>query len=124
MRKKVAIIDDDKKLLAELSSMLSGNGFDVYPYSEGCIALHHIPAVMPDIILLDLQMDNVSGFQVADKLRCSAKTHDIPVIAMTGYYMQDEYSLLMKMCGLRNCILKPFNPDEVLQEISDAINNG
>ncbi|MCB4791488.1 MAG: response regulator [Elusimicrobia bacterium] len=123
MKKKIAIVDDDNNFLEELSSLLSGNGYDVYAYSNGSDALREIPRVMPDIILLDLKMDKVSGFQVAYKLRNIQKARDIPVIPMTGYYTQDEYGLIMKICGLKNCKLKPFDPGKLMQEISETIKN-
>jgi chemosensory pili system protein ChpA (sensor histidine kinase/response regulator) len=121
MAKKVAIVDDNMGFLEELSSMLRENGYAVYPFSDGKSALDDIPSILPDIVLLDLKMDKISGFQVADRLKYSAKTKNIPMIAMTGYYSQKEYDDAIKICGMRRCILKPFSPDKILSEIAEVI---
>jgi two-component system response regulator ChvI len=117
MKQTVMIIDDDKVLLSELAEALEGSGYLVKPFSEGKAALLAAPRIMPDVILLDLKMDKVSGFQVADKLNCSPKTENIPIIAMTGYFTQDEYSLITRICGMKKCINKPFKMEDIIAEV-------
>jgi two-component system response regulator ChvI len=121
MKQTVMIIDDDKVLLSELTEALEANGYQVRPFSDGKTALAAAPRIMPDIILLDLKMDKVSGFQVADKLNCSPKTENIPIIAMTGYFTQDEYSLITRICGMKKCINKPFKMEDIIAEVSKIL---
>jgi len=116
------IIDDDRELLTELTDALQSEDYLVRPYSDGKSALLAAPKIMPDLILLDLKMDKVSGFQVADKLNCSPKTESIPIIAMTGYFTQEEYSLITRICGMRKCINKPFKMEYIISEIEKLLN--
>jgi two-component system response regulator ChvI len=121
MKQIIMIIDDDKVLLSELSEALESNGYIVRPFSDGKTALAAAPRIMPDLILLDLKMDKVSGFQVADKLNCSPKTENIPIIAMTGYFTQDEYSLITRICGMKKCINKPFAMEAIIAEVAKTL---
>ena len=123
MKQTVMIIDDDRVLLSELAEAMEAEGYDVKPYSDGKSALLAAPKIMPDVILLDLKMDKVSGFQVADKLNCSPKTENIPIIAMTGYFTQEEYSLITRICGMKKCINKPFKMEDIMSEVSKILSD-
>jgi DNA-binding response OmpR family regulator len=66
-------------------------------------------------------MDKKSGFQVADEIKKSAELPDIPIVAMTGFYTEKEHSILMNVCGIRTCLIKPFNPLDVINKIEQII---
>jgi CheY-like chemotaxis protein len=123
MKKKILIIDDDKELLNELSVLLEGHGYEVTAASDGKSGLDLIPALQPDLVLLDLKMEGMSGFRVADKLNCSRVANSIPIIAMSGHYSPDEYSLILKICGIKRCLTKPFSPEKILDEIYNVLNS-
>ena len=59
---------------------------------------------VPHLILLDLRMRSMSGFEVADGLKRFPETETIPVLAMTGFYTMKEHSWLMNFCGIRKCL--------------------
>ncbi len=111
------IVDDDKEFLDELSDLMLSSGYDVCTCIDGARALAEIPEVMPDIILLDLKMNNINGFQVAVRLKAIPKACDIPIIAMTGYYTQDEYALMIKICGIKKFIIKTADPGNIVREV-------
>ncbi|MGA2091134.1 MAG: response regulator [Endomicrobiales bacterium] len=121
MKKKIMIIDDDKELLDELAALLVSNGYEVTAISNGKAGLEMIPKVLPDLLLLDLKMDGMSGFRVADKINCSSDAKTIPIIAMSGHYSPEEYSLILKICGIKRCITKPFSPEMILNEVKNAL---
>lgn len=124
MKKKIMLVDDDKELLEVLADSMASVGFEVTACSDGETALKMIPEIMPDIILLDLKLDRVNGFQVAAKLKQAQATSGIPVIAMTGHYNPDEYYTLMNICCVKKCITKPVNPDKIIAEINNVLMNG
>jgi len=82
-----------------------------------------IPKIMPNLILLDLKMNKLNGFQVASKLKNMPIVCDIPVIAMTGHYTQEEYSLMMKLFGVKKFIVKPIDPDKIIDEVESVLRN-
>lgn len=116
-QKKILIIDDDKEFLEELKETLILNGYDVVGMSESISAIKIAKAVNPDLILLDLKMSAMSGFEVADGLKRIPETSQIPIIAMTGFYTMKEHSWLMNFCDIKKCLKKPFNPQDVITEI-------
>lgn len=115
--KKVMIVDDDKEFLEELKETLILSGYDVTAVNESVMALKVARAVKPDVILLDLKMRLMSGFEIADGLKHLQETSKVAVIAMTGFYTMREHSWLMNFCGIRKCLKKPFNPLDVIAEI-------
>lgn len=121
-KKKIMIIDDDIEFLGEITETLKENSCEVESFSDGNEALKRINELIPDVVLLDLKMKNLSGFQIADLLKSSSEFIHAPIIAMTGYYTRDEDSMLMSVCGIEKYLLKPFNVDKLMEEIEKVIN--
>lgn len=122
INRKVMIVDDDKELLEELKEALSLNDYDVVGVSSGITALNIAPIIKPDIILLDLNMEELNGFKVAKRLKRLSETASIPIIAMTGYFTQKEYTLAMEIFGIKTCLKKPFKPQDAIIQIEKALN--
>ncbi len=112
------IVDDDAELLAELSEALRSGGFRVSAFTDGARALFAAAKRPPAVILLDLKMRGCNGFQVAGLLKKDPRTSGIPIIAMTGHYTEQEHERLMKSCGMRACLLKPFTAEVAIQKIA------
>jgi len=119
--KKVLVVDDDKEFLAELANTLELSGYEAIPLSEGHKTAGDAKEIKPDIILLDLKMDAASGFKVANELGSQDETRDIPIIAITGVFTEKEHRLLMKTCGIKECVTKPFNPLDIISIIEKFI---
>ena len=88
--KKIVIVDDDKEILSELELLLKPEGYKTVACADAGAAVETILKTSPDLVLLDLKMDKVSGFQVADRLKDFGDTKDIPIIAMTGHFSDEE----------------------------------
>jgi DNA-binding response OmpR family regulator len=116
-RKKVMIVDDDKEFLEELQETLFLNGYEVIKIDDPHRVLDSAGNTKPDIILLDLKMDNFSGFEIADELSRFTKTVHIPVVAMTGFFTENEHASLMSLCGINKCIAKPFSAEQIVTAI-------
>jgi len=119
--KKIIIVDDDVEFLEELKEMLTLNGYNVTAVSNGITVIDEVRNVKPDVVLLDLKMEGVSGFWVADELKIFPETKHIPIIAMTGFYKNKELSRIINFCGIRKCLRKPFAPLDVVKEIETAL---
>lgn len=123
-KKKILIVDDDKEFLEELREMLAVAGYEVTGVSDSIAAVKIARVVEPDLILLDLRMKAMSGFEVADTMKGFPETSGIPVIAMTGFYTLKEHAWLMNFCGIKRCITKPFNPLDIIAEIENVLKDG
>ena len=121
IKKKVMVIDDDKEFLDEMVEMLRLAGYDPISIPESVDAVKEVVQVKPNIILLDLKMAKKSGFKVANELMEKPETKDIPIIAVTGVFTDQEHSLLMKICNIKDCLIKPINPLDVIHQIEKSI---
>ncbi len=118
---RIMIVDDNVEFLEELEEILSQSGYDTQTLPDSTKALELANETNPDLILLDLKMSPKSGFQLADQLRHSEKMKDVPIVAMTGFFTEQEHVLMMKLCGIRNFILKPFMPLNLIAKIEFAL---
>lgn len=120
-RKKVMIVDDDKIFLQELKETLGLGGYEVFELDAAKTVQQAAGELKPDVILLDLKMQEMNGFEVAEELRHFISTMGIPIIAMTGYFREDEHVPLLNICGIQKCIKKPFHPLDVIVAIESVI---
>lgn len=118
-KKKIMIVDDDREFLEELTEILTLNGYDTMAFSDSTLAMKKFYDIKPDLILLDLKMNKKSGFQIADELKHSPETAHVPIIAITGYYTEKEHASLMNIYGIKSCLIKPFDPQELIRKIEE-----
>jgi len=86
---RVLIVEDDDATRATLADMLAREGCTVDQAADGVAALARIGAAKPDIILLDLMMPRMDGFQLVDSLRANPETADIPIVVLTAKDLSD-----------------------------------
>jgi len=118
---RILVVDDNEELLQELQTMLELGGYDVIAMSDSSDAFDVAFKKKPNVILLDLKMSPKTGFQIADEVRNSLLLKDVPVIAMTGFFTEKEHLLMMKLCGIKISILKPFQPVNLIAKIEFAL---
>jgi CheY-like chemotaxis protein len=116
-KKKIMIVDDNKDFLDELEETLSLSGYEVIAINDSRLAFDIASTTKPELIVLDLKMNGLNGFQVAERLKKSPQTADIPIMAMTGYFNKDLHYKLMATFGMETCIDKPFSPMELIVRI-------
>lgn len=119
----VMVVDDNTELLEELQNLLKMGGYDVVAIDDGTKVFETALKCKPDLILLDLKMSPKSGFQIADEARNSVLLKNIPIVAMTGFFTERQHFMMMKLCGIRTAILKPFRPLNLITKIEFALGN-
>lgn len=119
-KKTVLIVDDTPDNLAVLSDMLSEYGFRVLVATDGVSALEQIKHLQPDIILLDVIMPGIDGFETCQRLKENHTTKNIPIIFMTGLSELDNLLKGFKQ-GAVDYIVKPIRPAEVLARIESQL---
>src|ERR1044072_9430635 len=80
----ILVVDDTPAFLEVLRSMLQERGYGVRPVPNGRIALSAVEQRRPDLILLDIEMPELSGFDTYERLRADARLRDIPVIFLSA----------------------------------------
>ena len=122
-KRKVIIVDDDEVFLSELKAALETRGYDTTAIWGGFAVVELTRKVRPDVILLDLKMDKVSGFQIARGLKQFPETSKVPIIAMTGHFIGSDRSAWIGMYGMEDLLPKPFSMDDVVGRMEKAIKN-
>jgi len=117
----VLIIDDDPKILQMIKTVFSREeGLQVITAESGFVAGLTIYNNMPDIILLDFLMPNMSGFEVCRRLKSDEKTKDIPIIAVTALKEQEEVKKMFS-AGIVDLVSKPFKSEELLKKVKEHL---
>jgi len=112
----ILVVDDDPRSLALLTGILSGEGYCVRPADSGELALASIAARRPELILLDIRMPGVDGFEVCRRLRQDADTRDIPIVFLSAASEAEERVEGLRL-GAVDFIAKPFSRDELLARV-------
>lgn len=115
-KKKILLIDDEEDLVEELKLGLAGNGCEVLTAFDGKEGLEKARREKPDLILLDILMSEVNGFQVCHDLKKDPATQSISVIMLTAM-TQEKDKAWAKECGADEYITKPCEMDELLSRI-------
>lgn len=118
---RILIVDDDAQLTRYLVALLSGLSADVVvdTASDGFEAGRKVQIFQPHVILLDLMMPGLSGFDVCRTLKDEPATKPIRIIAMTGYPTQENIDLILA-AGAETCLAKPLEPGLLLDAIGIA----
>lgn len=115
------LVDDTPDNLRLLSLMLTENGYKTRKVINGERALQAVEVVTPDLILLDINMPNMNGYEVCRRLKKSEKTHDIPVIFISA--LDDVFDKVKAFqAGGVDYITKPFQVEEVLARVNTHLN--
>lgn len=120
LKKLLLIIDDEEDFTSMLSFRLKNMGFEVLTANNGDKGIELARANKPDIILLDLMMPNLDGFQVSQMLKNESRTKHIPIVVLTALTNENSKESLEKI-GAVDFIEKPFEPDELLKKINNVL---
>lgn len=115
-RKNILIVDDTPENLTVLRRMLTEHGYRVRPALSGEIALKTIQADLPDLILLDILMPGMNGYEVCARLKEDKATRDVPVIFISALSEVEDKVRAFSEGGV-DYILKPFQAKEVLARV-------
>ena len=116
-RKRLLLVDDYPDALEMWAAFFNASGYDVVTASSGRQALERALADVPDLILLDLQLPEISGIEVARRLRSSTQTAHVPLIAVTGFSQERDHEAARR-AGFDTIVVKPCDPPALLDEIT------
>jgi signal transduction histidine kinase len=114
--KKILIIEDDKNLLESLSEVLVEEGFEIFTASRGDVGLDLLNSVVPDLIICDVMMPGMDGYEVLGEISKNETFATIPFIFLTARNERNDQRKAMDM-GADDFLNKPFSLDELLSTI-------
>src|SRR5512147_2028907 len=117
---RLLVVDDTAANRQLLTNLLTAHGYIVHPASDGELALEFVRTTLPDLILLDIRMPGMDGYEVCRRLKADERTREVPIIFIS--ILADERD---KVEGFReggvDYITKPFQPEEVLARIQNHL---
>lgn len=120
LRHEVLIVDDNPANLGLLVGILKEQGYEAKGAISGGLALQAVTATLPDLILLDIKMPIMNGFEVCRRLKGNAATKDIPIVFISALDATEDKKKAFEVGGV-DYITKPFEPNEVLARIRTHI---
>jgi len=116
----VLVVDDEASLRTMVQVNLAASGYEVIAARRGEEVLALAGAKKPDLVLLDIKMPGMSGWDVLKALKANSRLRDIPVIVMTAFIKDSEESRAAAI-HVASFLAKPFGIQELLEQIRQAL---
>lgn len=117
---KILVCDDDEIFGDLLETLLVQEGFTVVTAISGSECLEKFADERPDLLLIDLDMPNINGFQVMETLSADRAAALPPIIVISGHQRKEEEELARKL-GAADFIIKPFNCEHFVEEVKKVL---
>ena len=114
--KKTLLVDDSPAQLSELRNAVSSVDAHIFTATSGTEAVEKAKSEKPDIIFMDIVMDNLDGYGACRDIKNNAETKDIPVIFVTTKHQRAD-RLWAEKQGAEAMITKPYEPQQILDQI-------
>ena len=112
----VLVVDDEPNIVLSLEFLMEQAGFEVVTAEDGEQALARVNDSQPDLLLLDISLPGISGFDVLERLRSEAATAQLPIIMLTAHGRDVEREKGMAL-GADDYITKPFSTQSLVEKV-------
>lgn len=121
---RVIYIEDDQEMIDLVTLILKRRGFQVTGVQSGQLGLEKIIAEIPDLVLLDLMMPGMDGWEVYQELKRIEQTNQIPVIIVTAKAQPIDRVLGLHIAKVDDYIVKPFRPQALIDSVEKVLAKG
>jgi DNA-binding response OmpR family regulator len=119
--KRVVCVEDEAEMIDLIRLILSRRGFEVIGANGGIMGLEVIRAEKPDLVLLDLMMPDMDGWEVYQQIKADEELRDTPVIVVTAKAQSIDKVLGLHIAKVDDYISKPFSPQELLDSVDQVL---
>ncbi len=123
MSHRILIVEDQEDNRAILRDLLSANGYDFTEATDGAAAVEAAELTRPDLILMDIQLPVMDGYEATRRIKTNPALKAIPVIAVTSYALSGEEGKAAA-AGCDGYVAKPFSPRMLLVKIREYLPSG
>ena len=113
---RILVVDDAPEILSITDAILSSAGYETIAYTEGLIALQIMELMPPDLIILDINMPNIDGYEMTRRIRSNSMWDLTPILLFTA--LDRSQAVLGLECGADDLLAKPFSIEELLGKVS------
>lgn len=121
MKKKILIVEDNDLNLKLFRDLLDAHGYETFETKDGMQVLSLARNVRPDLILMDIQLPEISGLDITRRLKADSEVKDIPVIAVTAFAMKDDEEMILS-AGCEAYMSKPISIPLFISTIQKFLN--
>jgi len=120
-KKVVVCIEDEPEMIDLVKLILGRKGFELVGAVGGREGLETVRQLKPDLVLLDLMMPDMDGWEVYQKMKTDEELKDIPVIVVTAKAQSIDKVLGLHIAKVEDYVTKPFGPQELLQAVNKVL---
>jgi len=120
MTKRVLVVEDTEDNRQILRDLLTNAGYELVEAVDGAAGVAMAASDKPDLILMDIQLPVLDGYEATRQIKANAATKDIPIIAVTSYALSGDEART-RAAGCEAYIAKPFSPRELLAKVRGFI---
>ena len=120
---RILCIEDDPDMIDLIRLILERRGFDVEGAESGKAGLQAMQSAPPDLVLLDLMMPDMDGWDVYQKMKADAITRSIPIIVVTASAQGIDREFGLHIAKVDDYIVKPFSPQDLLASVDRVLGN-
>ncbi len=119
--KRILCIEDDPEMIDLIRLILGRRGFEVLGAAGGNAGIKAVREELPDLVLLDLMMPDMDGWEVYQQMKANESTRNIPVIVVTAKAQSIDRVLGLHIAKVDDYISKPFSPQELMNSVEKII---
>jgi len=119
--KKIVYVEDELEMIDLVKLILSRKGYEVIGAAGGREGLDIIQEIVPDLVLLDLMMPDIEGWDVYQQIRANDATKHIPVIVVTAKAQNIDKVLGLHIAKVNDYISKPFSPQDLVASVEKVL---
>jgi DNA-binding response OmpR family regulator len=119
--KRILCIEDEPEMIDLIRLILSRRGYDVYGATGGIEGARLVRELLPDLVLLDLMMPDMDGWEVYQQMKADQTTRHIPVIVVTAKAQNIDKVLGLHIAKVDDYIAKPFGPQELMDSVERVL---
>jgi len=120
MSKRILVVEDQEDLRGVLRDLLSGSGYAVVEAADGQDALTKAKFERPDLILMDIQMPVLDGYEATRQIKADPSLAKTPIIAVSSFAMKGDEEKA-RAAGCNHYVTKPYSPLQLLRTIRDVL---
>jgi two-component system, chemotaxis family, chemotaxis protein CheY len=117
MKKVILLADDSPSIRKFVAFSLAVKGYEIIAVSDGMEALEKLPNEQINLVITDLNMPNIDGFELIKTIRSNEELKEMPIIILSSMAGSEEIERGIK-CGANSYLIKPFDPKRILYEVS------
>ncbi len=120
-KEKILIVEDDKFLRELISRKLAGRGYEVETAVDGEDGFEKIKKTKPDVVLLDLILPGIDGFEVLSRVKKEKEVQDVPIIILSNLGQKEDIERGLSLGAIDYLIKAHFTPQEIIEKVKEVL---